>query len=108
MLVLLTARLAHEQPDVLMVSMTPGLVRTGLGRHSPRWRRLVLALAKSTSKRPDAAARDLLHLALAPAAELAPGGFYRRGRLARPRVLEGVDAEAAWRSALLQLRDPRR
>jgi NAD(P)-dependent dehydrogenase (short-subunit alcohol dehydrogenase family) len=103
MLVLLTARMAQEHPDVLMVSMTPGMVRTGLDRDTSGGLRLFLAMVKLASKSPDDAARGLLHLAVGPAADLTTGAFYRRGEVERPRALADVDTEAAWRSALERL-----
>lgn len=104
MLILLTTQMAREHPDVLLVSMTPGIVRTGLGRNTSGALRLFLALVKIFSKRPDDAARGLLHLATAPVADLATGAFYKHGDVENPHALTGVDAPAAWRSALQQLR----
>jgi NAD(P)-dependent dehydrogenase (short-subunit alcohol dehydrogenase family) len=103
MLVLLTARMAQENPDVPMVSMMPGIVRTGLDRNTSGGLRLFLALVKLASRRPDDAARGLLHLAVTPAAGLTTGAFYRDGGVERPRALADVDTAAAWRSALEQL-----
>jgi NAD(P)-dependent dehydrogenase (short-subunit alcohol dehydrogenase family) len=103
MLIVLTERMAREHPDVLMVSMTPGMVRTGLGRNTSGALRLFLTLAKLASKQPDDAARGLLHLATTPTPDLVTGALYKRGAVDKPQALTDVDADAAWQAALNQL-----
>jgi len=103
MLVLLTRRMAREHPDVLMISMTPGMVRTGLGRNTSGALRLFLAFAKAMSKRPDDAASGLLRLVITPTSDLTSGAFYKRGHVDVPDTLASVADDTAWRIALGQL-----
>ena len=78
---MLFAEAARRWPDILSVSLHPGLVRTDIGRDTAL--RIVFRYAPFLMN-PDVSARRLVRLATAPAAELTNGALYGAGRSIRP------------------------
>lgn len=89
---LFTYELVRRHGDELIVSaLHPGLVRTSIGRHFPRWR---VAAAQLTAISPSRAAPAITALAVEPIAT--NGGYYDRANLARSSP-PSYDAGAARR-----------
>jgi NAD(P)-dependent dehydrogenase (short-subunit alcohol dehydrogenase family) len=98
LLIVLTRELAARNPGVVAISMTPGMVRTGLDRNASGPLKLFLTLVKMISATPDDAADALARLATSPT--LVSGAFYRKGRMDEPAAIADCDASAAWSSAM--------
>jgi daunorubicin C-13 ketoreductase len=79
--VLFAMEAARRWPDILSLSLHPGLVRTNIGRDTAL--RFVFRYAPFLSD-PHASARRLVRLATAPASELTNGALYGADRLIRP------------------------
>ncbi len=89
---LFTYELARRHGDELIVNaLHPGLVRTSIGRHFPRWR---VAAAQLTAISPSRAAPAITSLALEP--PTTNGGYYDRSDLVRSSP-PSYDADAARR-----------
>jgi daunorubicin C-13 ketoreductase len=79
--VLFAMEAARRWPDILSLSLHPGVVRTDIGRESAL--RFVFRYAPFLIS-PEASARRLVRLATAPAGELSNGALYGAGRPIRP------------------------
>lgn len=65
----------------------PGFVRTNLGRHTTGAFRLFLTLTRPFQSPPSKAATTAVHLATAPQAATATGGYYTKSRPGKPSPL---------------------
>ncbi|GIJ30628.1 hypothetical protein Vqi01_57900 [Micromonospora qiuiae] len=93
--VLFAMEAARRWPDILSLSLHPGLVRTDIGRDTAL--RFVFRYTPFLLS-PDAAARRLVRLATAPAGELTNGALYGAGRPIRPnpRLFTAERAARLW------------
>ncbi|MEV6345874.1 SDR family NAD(P)-dependent oxidoreductase [Actinoplanes sp. NPDC051851] len=93
--VLFAMEAAHRWPDILSLSLHPGVARTDIGRDTPlrpffRYAPFLLT--------PERSARRLVRLATAPAGTLTNGALYGRGEPMRlnPRVFNPDNAARLW------------
>lgn len=93
--VLFAMEAARRWPDILSVSLHPGVVRTDIGRDTAL--RFVFRYAPFLMS-PDASARRLVRLATVPAGELTSGTLYGAGRPIRPnpRLFTADRAARLW------------
>ncbi len=96
--VLFSMAAAERWPDIVSVSLHPGLVRTDIGRGTPL--RLLFRYAPGLSS-PEKSARRLVRLATAPAAELVSGALHGAGGPYRPnpRVFNADNAARLWQTS---------
>lgn len=78
---------------VTAVSMTPGMVRTGLGRNTKGGLKLFLTMMSLLMRKPQDGAADVVRLATMPEAELVNGGFYKKDELVQPKGADAANVE---------------
>jgi NAD(P)-dependent dehydrogenase (short-subunit alcohol dehydrogenase family) len=84
---------AFKASGVTAISMTPGMVRTGLGRDTKGGLKIFLSIMSLFIRSPEAAAADVIHLAKMAESELTSGGFYKRTELTEPKGTDTATPE---------------
>lgn len=78
--ILFASELARRYPNILAVSLHPGVIRTELTRYLPSWMQLPMQLMTPllhvVLKSPEEGAQTQLFATLAPRSELVNGGYY--------------------------------
>nr|WP_199853584.1 SDR family NAD(P)-dependent oxidoreductase [Plantactinospora sp. BC1] len=103
--VLFAMEAARRWPDILSLSLHPGLVRTDIGRDTAL--RYVFRYAPLLIS-PERSARRLVRLATASAAELTNGALYGSGKpiAPNPRLFNPVNAARLWTTSEEAVTDP--
>ena len=91
---------ARRRPDVLVTSVTPGMVNTELGRYHPLFR-ISAPLRHLLLPTPAQGAESLVHCATAPAETLARNGYYSRSRGRDDPAIVPIDPSPAARDDAL-------
>ncbi|WP_326691660.1 hypothetical protein OIE63_33995 [Streptomyces sp. NBC_01795] len=103
--VLFAMEAAQRWPDILSLSLHPGLVRTDIGRDTAL--RFVYRYAPFLIS-PEKSARRLVRLAVAATEELTNGALYGPGNPIRPdpRVFNADNAARLWAASESAIADP--
>jgi NAD(P)-dependent dehydrogenase (short-subunit alcohol dehydrogenase family) len=103
--VLFAMEAARRWPDILSLSLHPGVVRTDIGRGTAL--RFFFRYAPFLIN-PATSARRLVRLATAPAGELTNGALYGAGRPIRPnpRLFNADNAARLWTTSAKAVADP--
>ena len=92
---LFSRELARRRPDVLTVSVTPGMVNTSLGRYHPLFSALA-PLRHAVLPTPESGCGSIVYAATEGG--LAPGGYYGAAPRASTAAFEEVEASPAARA----------
>lgn len=103
--VLFAMEAAQRWPDILSLSLHPGLVRTDIGRDTAL--RFVYRYAPFLIS-PEKSARRLVRLVMTPTDELTTGALYGPGKPIRPnpRVFNADNAARLWETSEAAITDP--